>query len=75
VSQFSGKQAKGAMTRRRELKRAEAEVRNKLTKPERRSNKRPGTKMLYELFSGPLDDRPLVSNPGEPRPVPSPDDI
>jgi hypothetical protein len=36
MSQFSGKQFKGAMRQRRQLKREQAEARNAATQPERR---------------------------------------
>jgi len=42
VSQFSGKQSKGAMRARRALKREQAEERNAKTPPERRKRNRMG---------------------------------
>lgn len=37
MSQFTGRQGKGAMAARRAVKRADAEARNALAKPERKS--------------------------------------
>ena len=52
MSAFSGKQSKGAMRDRRAKKRAEAEARNALTLPSRRSTKRfsPEERLLHAIY-------------------------
>lgn len=41
MSAFTGKQHKGAMRARREKKKRDAEIRNALTRPERRAEHKP----------------------------------